>query len=123
MDRSESGLCPFVALPGRISLFGIMDAGVAVCWKSDSGEEIWKGRLGGNFSSSPVLVGKHIYAANESGTLLVYQADPTKFEIVAKNEIADEIFATPAICGGEIFLRVAFYKSEERTEKIVCYSK
>ena len=38
-------------------LFGVLDAGVAVCWKSDTGKEAWKKRLGGEFNASPVLVG------------------------------------------------------------------
>ena len=121
MERPHPGLCS-LALYKDGHLFGVMDAGVAVCWKSDTGEEVWKGRLGGTFSSSPVLVGDHIYAANESGTLFVFEADPAKLTVLAKNQIADEIFATPAICGGEIYLRVAFYQGEKRTEKIVCYA-
>jgi outer membrane protein assembly factor BamB len=105
------------------SLYGVMDAGVAVCWDCETGEERWKARLGGTFSSSPVLVGDRVYVANESGTLYVYKADPAKFELLAENKIADEIFATPTVCGGEIFLRVAFYEGEKRKEKIVCYGK
>ena len=40
-------------------LFGVLDAGVAVCWKSDTGEQQWKKRLGGEFSASPVLGGRY----------------------------------------------------------------
>jgi outer membrane protein assembly factor BamB len=105
------------------NLYGVMDAGVAVCWNCETGEERWKARLGGTFSSSPVLVGDRVYVANESGTLYVYKADPGKFELLSENKIADEIFATPTICGGEIFLRVAFYRGEKRQEKIVCYAR
>ncbi|MDF1751608.1 MAG: PQQ-binding-like beta-propeller repeat protein [Verrucomicrobiales bacterium] len=104
-------------------LYAVMDAGVAVCWDSATGEEKWKGRLGGNFSASPILVGDKIYAANESGSLFVYRASPGEFELLAENKIGDEIFATPTICAGEIYLRVAFYDGETRREKIVCYSK
>lgn len=102
-------------------LYAVMDAGVAVCWDCATGEEKWKGRLGGTFSGSPTLVGDRIYVGNESGTLYVYRADPEKFEILAKNEIAGEIYSTPAICNSEIFLRVADYQGETRTEKLVCY--
>ena len=37
-------------------LFAVMDGGIAMCWKSENGAEVWKGRLSGTFSSSPVLV-------------------------------------------------------------------
>ena len=100
-----------------------MDAGVAICRDSATGEEKWKGRLGGTFSSSPTLVGDKIYAANESGTLFVFKADTGAFEILAKNKIAGEIFSSPTICGGEIFLRVADYEGNKRTEKLVCHSR
>lgn len=103
-------------------LFAVMDAGVAVCWKSDTGEEVWKERLGGTFSGSPVLVGDLAYVGNESGDVFVYRADPAKFEIVAKNKLGDEIFATPVICGGEIFLRVAANAGGKRQEKLFCLS-
>jgi outer membrane protein assembly factor BamB len=103
------------------SLYGIMDAGVAVCWNCETGEERWKARLGGTFSASPVMVGDRIYAVNESGTMYVYKADPGKFELLAENKVGDEVFATPTICGGQIFLRVANYEGEVRTEEIVCY--
>ncbi len=104
-------------------LYGVMDAGIAVCWNAATGEEIWKERLGGTFSSSPVLVGEVIYAANESGDVFVYRADPENFEILAKNRLGDEIYSTPAICGGEIYLRVAEYEGDERREKLYCLAK
>lgn len=105
------------------NLFAVMDAGVAVCWDCETGEEKWKARLGGNFTASPILVGDRIYAANESGTVFVFKADPEKFELLAESKIADEIYATPTICGSEIFLRVVFNEGETRREKIVCYGK
>lgn len=102
-------------------LFAVMDAGVAVCWDCATGEEKWKARLGGNFSASPVAADDRVYAVNESGTMYVYLADPEKFQLLAESKVADEAYATPTICGGQIFLRVAFYEGETRKEKIVCY--
>ena len=99
-----------------------MDGGVAVCWKSDTGERMWKERLGGTFSASPVLVGDHFYAANEEGEFFVFKADHEKFEILAKNQLENQIMATPTICGGQIFARVA-RRSEsgnERQEMLYC---
>ncbi len=48
-------------------LYAVQDAGTAVCWKCDTGKEVWKGRLRGTFSASPVLVGDHLFATNEAG--------------------------------------------------------
>ncbi len=104
-------------------LYAAMDSGVAICWDSATGEEKWKARLGGNFTASSVLVGDLIYAPNESGTLYVFKASPEGLEVVAENQLGGEIYATPSICGGEIFLRVADYQGETRSERLVCYAK
>lgn len=102
-------------------LYAVMDSGVAICWDSATGEERWKARLGGNFTASPVLVGDRIYAANESGTLFVYRADPAGLTVLAENRLGEEIYASPAICGGRIYLRVADYDGETRRESLHCY--
>ncbi len=102
-------------------LFAVMDSGVAICWKADTGEEIWKERLGGTFSSSPVLVGDHVYAGNEAGTLYVFEASTKGLNVISETKIADAIFASPAICGGEIFLRVADFQGDKRSERLVCF--
>ena len=86
MDRARSPGKPKIACTfprcWRVDghLFGVLDAGVAACWKSDTGKEHWKKRLGGEFSASPVLVGDTIYATSESGETFVYRADPHKFD-------------------------------------------
>jgi outer membrane protein assembly factor BamB len=87
-------------------LYGVLDAGIAMCWKSDTGAEQWKQRLGGTFSSSPVLVGDQIFVTNEEGDFFVYKADPERFQSVAKNKVGDLVLATPAICDSQIFHRV-----------------
>ena len=105
------------------SLYAVTDAGVAVCWKSDSGEELWKGRLGGTFSSSPVVVGDRIYATNEAGETFIFQASPQKFELTATNKLGDECFATPAICDSRIYARVAHQEDGARREYLYCVAE
>lgn len=101
-------------------LYAALDAGVAVCWKSDTGEEKWKQRLGGTFSASLVLAGEHLFATNEEGRTFVFKADPDKFTAVAENSLGDEAFATPTICGGRIYHRVAERKGDRRQEALYC---
>lgn len=85
-------------------LYVVSDDGVTTCFDGKTGKENWKGRLQGNFSSSPVLAGNLLYVTNEAGKTYVFKAGP-KFEIVAQNDLGNSGFATPAICGGQIFLR------------------
>lgn len=101
-------------------LYAVTDDGVAMCWLAADGKEQWKGRLGGTFSSSPVLVGDRIYATNEGGENFVFQARPEGFRLLGKSQLGDEVFATPVICGGRIYQRVAVRDGEQRQEYLYC---
>jgi len=85
-------------------LYVLNDAGVVTCYDPAGGEVIWKGRLRGTFSASLVAADDHIYAVDERGTVYVLAAGD-HFEIVAENDMQGRVFATPAIAGGELFLR------------------
>lgn len=104
-------------------LYAVTDAGVAVCWKSDTGAEQWKHRLGGTFSGSPILAGGHLFATNESGRTFVFQANPKEFKLVAENNLGDEVYSTPTICGGRVYLRVAVRTEGQREERLYCLGK
>lgn len=102
-------------------LYGVLDAGIATCWKADTGEEMWKARLGGTFSSSPVLVGDKIFVSSEAGDVFVFVAKPDSFEQIAKNQLGQEVFATPTIVDSRIYHRVALRgASGERQEMLYC---
>lgn len=105
-------------------LYAVLDAGVAMCWNSATGEELWKGRIGGgDISASPVLVGDKIFAVNEKGTTFVFRATPKEFELLGKNQLGDETFATPTFCGGRIYARVAATTGDKRQETLYCLGK
>jgi outer membrane protein assembly factor BamB len=104
-------------------LYAVTDAGVAVCWKSDTGKEQWKGRLGGTFSGSPVLAGGHLFVTNETGRTYVFKANPKAFQLVAENELGDEVYSTPTICGSRVYMRVAVRKDGQREERVYCLGK
>jgi outer membrane protein assembly factor BamB len=80
------------------------DRGTIVCFSAESGQQLWRERLGGNFSASPVLAGDFVYLPNEAGEMFVFRAG-LEFELVAKNELADGGFASPVIVGGRIYVR------------------
>ncbi len=101
-------------------LYGVLDAGIAVCWKADTGDEVWKARLGGTFSSSPVLVGDKIYATSEVGETFIYRADPTKFEQLGKCKLGDEVLSTLVICDSRIYCRAAIVADGSRQEFLYC---
>ncbi|MGB7346012.1 MAG: PQQ-binding-like beta-propeller repeat protein [Pirellulaceae bacterium] len=101
-------------------LYATLDAGVAVCFDMKDGSEVWKARLGGTFSSSPVMVGDKIYATNEDGETFIFAVDPERYVAIAKNKLGDNMFATATICGGRIYSRVAHQEGGERREYLYC---
>ncbi len=104
-------------------LYAVQDGGVAVCWKADTGKEMWKGRLGGGFSASPVLVGEHILATNEAGRTYIFKASPERLDLVAENSLGSVVMATPAVCGDRIYMRVASHTKGQRQEVLFCLGK
>jgi len=86
-------------------LYVVNDTGVATCFDTKRGKEVWSERLeGGDVTSSPVLVGDKLYVTNEAGRTYILKVGP-KFEQVAANELNEKVLATPAIAGGRIYLR------------------
>ncbi|QDV51269.1 Outer membrane protein assembly factor BamB precursor [Gimesia fumaroli] len=104
-------------------IFSVTDNGVAICWDVKTGKQVWKGRLGGTFSSSPVLVGDRIYVTNEGGETYIFKANPNKFELLAENKLGTEVFATPTFCDSRIFMRVSEEIDSKRQEMLYCIGK
>lgn len=100
-------------------LYAVMDAGMAVCWKAETGDELWKERLGGDVYASPVMVGNLIYATNLKGTTFVFEATPKSFKLLAQNQLGDEVYSSPIVCGSRVYLRVA-KKGDSRQEWLYC---
>jgi outer membrane protein assembly factor BamB len=98
---------------------GVNDDGVATCWEIESGEQQWKKRLGGNFSASPVLVDDLVIVPNLEGSTFVFRAGE-EFEEIAENRLGDDAYASPAVAGGQIFLRIGVGKGTDRHEQLVC---
>ena len=104
-------------------LYGVLDAGIAVCWESATGKELWKHRLGGNFSGSPVLLDDTIFVTSESGQTHIFRATPERFESLGVNQLGDEAWTTPTICGNRLYFRIATGSGDTRKEKLVCIGK
>jgi outer membrane protein assembly factor BamB len=100
-------------------LYAVLDAGQAVCMKSDTGEELWREKIDRDFYGSPVMVGNRIYITNMGGVTSVFEATPQGGKLLAQNRLGDESFSTPSICGDRIYLRSA-KKGEPRQEFLWC---
>jgi outer membrane protein assembly factor BamB len=85
-------------------LYFISDNGVFTCLDAMTGEEKYRERLSGNFSSSLWYAAGKLFISNREGITYVLQPGDT-FSLLAKNELPDAIFATPAAVGNSIYLR------------------
>lgn len=83
------------------------DRGIATCLDSKSGKILWRKRLGGDFSASPVAAENRVYFTNETGSTLVIQAGAERYTELSRNEIGEPVYASPAISSGRFFLRTA----------------
>jgi len=88
-------------------LYALTDNGVMYCWRNTDGKEMWKNRLQGPVSSSPVFANGYIYWANELGTTYVFKPNPQRWDPVAENRLGEEGFASPAVCGNRMFIRTS----------------
>ncbi len=82
----------------------VSDNGIASCFNAQTGKELWKERIGGNFSASPLLVGDQLYLLSEDGVCTVLDISREPKEI-ASNKIEERCLASFAVVDGDLLLR------------------
>jgi outer membrane protein assembly factor BamB len=85
-------------------LFMVDDGGIASCLEAKSGQEVWRERVGGNYSASPLAAPGRIYVFNEEGKTTVLQAS-REFKILGESKLDDGFMASPAVAGNALILR------------------
>ncbi|HYT61422.1 MAG TPA: PQQ-binding-like beta-propeller repeat protein, partial [Haliangiales bacterium] len=66
--------------------------------------EVWRERVGGNHSASPVSAEGRLYFFSEEGQTTVIDAG-REFKVLAENKLDDGFMASPAVAGKAFFLR------------------
>lgn len=80
-----------------------MTNGLVHCIDAATGNILWKENLGKQYASAVVANGL-VYMPNDQGVITVIKPGLT-FEVVARNNIGETMFASPAISNGRIYLR------------------
>ena len=95
-------------------IYSVSDAGIAICVDAQSGEVIYRERVGGNFSASPILVGNKLYYTSEAGVTTVI-ATGRQYKVLAKNDLGERTLASAAVDGNALIMRTAdaIYRIEE----------
>jgi outer membrane protein assembly factor BamB len=101
-DRGASYVPSPLAHQGHF--YVVSDAGYLSCLVAPTGKRLWMKKLGRRHSASGVLADGHLYFTDDDGNTFILKASP-RFELVAKNPLGEECYASPAVAGGQLLLR------------------
>jgi outer membrane protein assembly factor BamB len=88
-------------------LYMVNDGGIVTALNPDTGAEIGQGRLKGaidHYFASPVAADGKVFVLSEQGKVAVLPSGGS-LEPIVVNDLHDDIYATPAISDGKIYLR------------------
>ncbi len=97
---------PYVPSPiaaGDYFLTASFDRKTLCCFEAATGKLLWQ-EPAGLHHASPVTANGLVYFLNDDGVMNVVKAG-ARFERVARNELGEKTYASPAISGGQLFLR------------------
>lgn len=94
---------PSILLVGN-EIYMVSDSGIARCIDAKTGAEIWKKRIEGTYTASPIFADGRIYFPSEKGLTTVIKPGRA-FELLAENELDGRLMASPAVSGKGMYLR------------------
>lgn len=95
---------PSVIVIGERAFFW-EDKGVGTCIDHQTGEVIWRERIGGaSFFGSPVSDGEKIFCADADGVVVCIAASD-EFKELGRTKLNDLCHGTPAIAHGNLYIR------------------
>lgn len=86
------------------AIYMINDGGIVTSVDAKTGQEIWRSRLLGSYSASPVAADGRIYFFSEDGKATVIEAG-REFKVLSENTLESGFMASPAIDGRAFYLR------------------
>jgi outer membrane protein assembly factor BamB len=85
-------------------LFMNDSSGIASCLEAATGKEIWKQRIGGTYSASPLYADGKIHFFDEFGQVTIIKP-ARQFQQIAQFKMGDGFMASPAVSGKALYLR------------------
>ena len=85
-------------------LYMVSDSGTVSCLDGRTGAELWRERIGGQYSASPVYADGRIYCFSQDGKTTVFKPGRA-YQAVATNQLDAGFMASPAIAGHALYLR------------------
>lgn len=85
-------------------VFAVTSGGLLFCFDVKDGKKLWEHDLETDCQASPTLVGGRLYVLSTKGTVIVTEAG-RQFKELARTEMGEPLFASPAFVNQRIFLR------------------
>ncbi len=104
-NKSPSNLSSPLVFGDRLHV--VKSGGISSCFDANTGAEIWgrtRLRNFGDYYASPIGADGKIYIAGRNGFVVVLD-DKAELTILAKNDMGEEILATPSVADGRLFIR------------------
>jgi outer membrane protein assembly factor BamB len=107
-------LTPSPVVAGE-EVYMVSDNGIVTAVEGGTGRIVYRERVGGNYSASPVHADGRLYFASEEGEVQVVAAG-RQFRLLARNSLDGQLFASPAVVGRALILRTsqALYRIQQR---------
>jgi outer membrane protein assembly factor BamB len=87
-------------------LYMVNDQGFGLCVEAQDGKLVWRERLKGKCSASPIYGAGRIYFFSEKNATSVLQPG-RQFRVLAENSLDGRVMATPAVTGNAFILRTS----------------
>jgi outer membrane protein assembly factor BamB len=101
-NKNAPKMCSPILVNGL--LFCVDDAGILTCIDPANGEALYKERLGGKFSASPIAADGKLYLCSREGVTTIVPA-AREFKIEAQNTLEGSVMASPVAVDGALYLR------------------
>jgi len=85
-------------------LYLVDDGGIATCLEGASGKEVWRKRIGGNYSASPLYADGRVYFFSEEGKTTAV-APGREAKVLGESQLDAGFMASPAVADDAFFLR------------------
>ena len=86
-------------------IYMVDDTGIASCIDAKTGAEVWRERIKGNFSGSPIHAAGKLYFFAEDGSATVLATGRT-FKLLGESKLPEPgVMASPAIAGDSLLVR------------------
>ena len=91
----------------RGRLYMVRDGGFLACAKAATGQLLFQNRVGaqGAYCASPVAAADRIFLASHNGVVVCIDAASEQLKVLARNDLEEKIWATPALGDGTIYVR------------------